>query len=176
MKYITLLVLLFGNLVFSQVTFSSLESNEKVTTMSINKEMFKLMAQLAESSADAKEYVELINGLENLKIISTEDTFLATKMKREMNSYLSSSNLSQLFHSNSEEGNIKVFTKSDSDEYVAELLLFVDEINSNFVVTDANYKPTAVIVSITGKIDLDKISLLTEQLGVVAGEHLRKIH
>jgi len=71
------------------------------------------------------------------------------------------------------DGNVKIYIKEGKDkDHVSELFMFVEGIGKHM--EDSDRKPEAIIVSITGDIDLNKISSLTNQMNIPGGEHLKK--
>ncbi len=95
---------------------------------------------------------------------------IAKKMNDEVSNYLSgSSKLVELMRVKDKGQNIKFYVKKGSDEnHVRELLMHLTGIEDNG-------EPMTVIMSITGNIDLKKISKLTKDLNVPGGENLKKL-
>lgn len=86
---ITLGVSLSG---YAQSIFDKFENNNEVTSLIVTKNMFKLMSKIDLSSSDpeAKEYLQLVENLENIKVFTTANTSVAAEMKKTVDSYLSS--------------------------------------------------------------------------------------
>lgn len=115
----------------------------------------------AESDA---EYLDLIKGLESLKVFATESVTVAAKMATEVSNYLKTANLEELMRANDDGNNVKIYIKEgSSDDYVKELFMFVKSKDDQ-----------TVIVSLTGNIDLKQISKLTDKMHIPGGEHLKK--
>jgi hypothetical protein len=130
---------------------------------------------VSSNSTEAKEYISLVNNLKSLKVFATENASIAADMKSKVNSYLKSSKLSELMRVKDKDGNVKIYIREGKDkDHVSELFMFVDGI-SKHMDADADRKPEAVIISITGDIDLNKISELTKQMNLPGGENLKKI-
>ena len=162
---------------FSQSTLDAFEDMDEVSSVVINKRMFKLLAQIDVDSSDkeAQEYINLIEKLNSLKVFATENASVAAQMKTKVTSYLkSSSQLSELMRVKDKDANVKIYIKEGKDEdHVTELFMFVDGLSKH--IEGEERKPEAVIVSITGDIDLNKISKLTKEMNIQGGEHLKKV-
>jgi len=157
---------LFGN---AQSILSELEDNDNVTTIIINQKMFEMMGKIHVEDEEGKEMVELIKGLDQLKIFTTENQEMAELMKNAVESHLNDSNLSELLRINDKEVKVKIYIKEGkNDTHVTELLMFVEGIKNQ-----GERQPEVVILSITGDIDLDKISDLVNQMNISGAEHLK---
>ena len=133
------------------------------------------MAMFGGANEEAKEYAELVGGLSGLKVFTTEDKAIADDMLKTVNVYLKSSKLSELLRVNDEEANVRIYIKEGKDdEHVEELLMFVNGLDKHFEGNESGRSAEAVIVSLTGVIDLNKIAELTEELNISGGEHLKK--
>lgn len=158
---------------FSQSVFDKFAEMDDVSVVKVNKKLFTLMSKISGDSEEAKEYISLVKSLDNLRVLATENSSIAAEMKAKVSSYLKSANLSELMSVKDKEGNVKIYIKEGKDEdHVSELFMFVEGISKHMEGTDR--KPEAVIVSITGDIDLNKISELTNQMNIPGGEHLKK--
>jgi len=158
---------------FGQSTFDKFEEMDDVTVVNVNKKMFTLMGKMSGESQEAKEYLSLVNSLDNLRVLATENASIAADMKAKVTSYLKSSNLSELMRVKDKEGNVKIYIKEGKDaDHVKELFMFIDGISTHM--GGEERKPEAVIISITGDIDLNKISELTKEMNIPGGEHLEK--
>ncbi len=155
--------------------FDKFEDKDGVTTIVITKKAFELMAIFGGESNEAKEYAELVGGLDGLKVFTTEDKTIAADMLKTVNSYLKSSKLSELMRINDKDANVRIYIKEGKDDtHVEELLMFVNGLEKHFEGNEMGRSAEAVIVSLTGNIDLNKISELTEQMNISGSEHLKK--
>lgn len=153
--------------------FDEFEDIEGVTTIVVTKKAFELMARFGGSSEEAKEYADMVGGLDGLRVFTTEDKGIASKMQKSVDSYLKSSKLSELMRINDKEANVKIYIREGKDDdHVKELLMFVNGIEKHFEEVDGR-SAEAVIVSLTGDIDLNKIAELTEQMNISGSEHLK---
>lgn len=161
---------------FAQSSFDEFEDMEDVSTVVVTKKAFELMAKfdVSSESPEAKEYMNMIQNLNSLRVFATENAGIASKMKAKVNSYLKSSKLSELMRVKDKDGNVKIYIKEGRDaDHVSELFMFVEGISKHM--GGEERKPEAVIVSITGDIDLNKISELTSKMNIQGGEHLKNV-
>lgn len=172
MKKLTiLLAVLFAPILASAQTFDSFEDENDVTSVVVTKNMFKLLSKIDLESSDpeAKEYMELVNNLDNIKIYTTENQEVAKRMNTAVANYVAKDKgLSELMRVKDDGKNIKFYSKEGKNEnFVSELLMHLDGV--------VDGKKMTVIMSITGDIDLKKISKLTQDLKVPGGEELKNI-
>lgn len=173
MKKITLiLVLLIAPLVaMAQSPFDSFENDKDVSSVVVTKNMFKLLSKMDLDSNDpeAKEYLNMVDNLNDIKIYTTDNPTVAAKMSSTVASYIKSNGaLSELMRVKSDGQNVKFYSKEGKNEnFVSELLMFVDGVNEG--------KPMTVVMSISGNIDLKQIGKLAEQLNVPGSEELKNI-
>lgn len=158
---------------FAQATFDKFVDMDDVSVVTVNKKMFELMGEIAGESEEADDYISLIKGLNSLRILTTENKTIAAEMRSKVKGYLKSSNLSELMSVKDKEGNVKIYIKEGKDEdHVKELFMYIDGISTHL--EDEDRKPEVVLVSITGDIDLNKISKLTKEMNIPGGKHLHK--
>jgi len=157
----------------AQNYFDALEDNENITAIVVNKNMFKLMSKIDVSTEDpeAKEYLNLIRNIDNLKVFATEKGEASDKMQRMMTQYLNKANLQELMRVKDEGTNVKFYMKEGSTpEKVSELLMFVKGSGINM----KGGKVETVLLTLTGDIDLKQVSKLTEKMDIPGGKHLKK--
>jgi hypothetical protein len=167
--FIILLVMTAPFLGYAQ--FDSYEDEKDVTSVVVTKNMFKLLAEIDLESDDpeVKDYLELVNNLDNIKIFITDNPAVAKRMSADVQKYIGSAKgLNELMRVKDEGKNIKFYSKEGkSESFVSELLMFMDG--------DIDGKDGTMIMSITGNIDLKKISKLTKDLKVPGSEELKNI-
>lgn len=142
-----------------------------VDSMVMTSEMFKLLADIDFDSQDreVKRYIQLIENLKDIKVLSTEDNAIADKLKGDVDAFLSKSSLKELMSFKNEEKNVKFYSKPGSKSgSVSELLMFLQG--------EEKGKPMTVLMSITGDIDLKQVSKLAEDLKVPGAEELKKVN
>lgn len=152
----------------AQSMFDSFADEKDVTSVLVTKNMFKLMSEMDLDSSDpeAKEYLEMVDDLNDIKIFTTDNPEVATRMNATVQKYLNSGNgLSELMRVKDDGQNIKFYSRQGkSESIVSELFMHLDGI--------VDGKPMTVVMSITGNIDLKQISKLTKQLNVPGGDKL----
>ncbi len=173
MKKLGILIafLIVSSLSFGQNAFDSFENERDVTSVVVTKNMFKLLSKMDLNSSDpeAKEYLNMVNNLDNIKIFTTENAAVAKRMNTTVTDYVSASqNLGELMRIKEDGKNIRFYSKEGkTDNFVSELLMHMEGM--------VDGKPTTVVMSITGNIDLRKISQLTKDLKVPGSEELEKL-
>ena len=165
------IVALVSQVTFGQSVFDKYENQRDVNSLVVTKSMFRLMSKIDLSSNDpeAKNYLKMVENLDNIRIFRTESPTTATEMKNTVDNYLkSSSALSELMRVNEDGKNIRFYIKEGKNEnFVSELFMFLEDPNSK--------DSKAVIMSITGNIDLRQISQLTSDLNVPGSDKLKDI-
>ena len=152
--------------------FDKYEDMDDVSTVVVTKQAFKLMGKIGGDTPEVQEYKEMVMNLNNLTVYTTESTQTALKMKNDVKSFLNSSKLSELVRIKDKDANVKIFIREGKDEdHVSELFMFINNLKS---VDIDGRNPKAVVVSLTGNIDLNKISELTNKLNIPGGKHLEK--
>ena len=155
--------------------FDKFDGNDDVTTISVSKKAFQLMAKFGGVNEEAQEYANMVESLEGLKVFTTEDKTIALEMQSTVSKYLKNSNLSELFAVNDKEANVRIYVKEGKDDdHVKELLMFVNGIGKHIEDNDLGRSAEAVVLSLTGDIDLNKIAKLAEQMNISGAEHLKK--
>lgn len=156
---------------WAQNAFDSFENEKDVTSVVVTKNMFKLLSKMDLNSTDpeAQEYLKMVNDLDDIKIFTTDNPAVAQKMDAAVSKYVTGSkNLGELMRVKDDGKNIKFYSKEGKNEnFVSELLMHLDGM--------VDGKPTTVIMSITGNIDLKQISKLTQDLKIPGSDQLKNI-
>lgn len=142
---------------YAQVSiFDKFEAMDEVTSIIVNKEAFKMLSKFKGSTPEAKEYAEMVKDLESLKVFTTESAIVANQMSDVVSKYLKSAKLVELMRVKDKDANVKIYIRPGKDEnHVSELLMFVSDLKNQ-----GNQQ--SVILSLTGEIDLNKISEITD--------------
>ncbi len=167
---ITVMVVLATAVGFSQSPFDSYEDVKGVTSIVMNQKMFKLLSKVDLNSSDPEmqAYINLVDNLENVKMYTSADGALITKMNTTMKSYISSRNLQELMRANQDGKNVKFYYKEgSSDQYVKEFVMFLNG--------DLDGENRAVFFQVTGNIDLKQISKLAQELDFKGSEALKEV-
>jgi len=169
----SIIVLLVGLLSFTGYSqnFAKYENMKEVDAMIMTSKMFKLLAKVDLSSTDpeAQQYINLIENLKEIRMFTTNQSAIRAQMATDVNTYLSKGSLEQLMRVNEDGKNIKFYSKPGRNEnFVSELFMFMEG--------EKDGKPIAVILSITGDIDLTQLSKLATDLKVPGAEELKKVN
>lgn len=173
MKKLAILIALVVTpiMVSAQNAFDVFEDENDVTSVVVTKNMFKLLAKIDLESNDpeTKEYLDLVNNLDNIKIYTTENVEVAERMDAAVAKYLGNSkDLSELMRIKDDGKNIKFYSKEGSDDnHVSELLMHLTG--------NLDGEERTIIMSISGNIDLKKISKLTSDLNMPGSEELKNV-
>ena len=167
---IVILVCLVSFAGYSQ-NFTKYENMKEVDAMIMTSKMFKLLAKVDLSSTDpeAQQYIKLIENLKEIRMYTTNQSAIRAQMAADVSTYLSKGSLEQLMRVNEDGKNIKFYSKPGRNEnFVSELFMFMEG--------EKDGKPIAVILSITGDIDLTQLSKLATDLKVPGAEELKKVN
>ncbi|MEH6408724.1 MAG: DUF4252 domain-containing protein [Leeuwenhoekiella sp.] len=166
---ISLVVLCLSITAFAQSSFDKFEDMKDVSAMVVTPKMFKLLGKIDLDSSDPemKNYINMVNNLEDIKVFSTKNAESAQKMKSEFNSYLSSAKLEQLMRVKDDGKNVKFYFKpGKSDDFVKEFVMFMD---------GSQGKDDTVIIKITGDIDLREIGKIASSINFSGSEELKNV-
>lgn len=152
-KVILILALAFSsNIMLAQGMFDKLEDLDDVSAVIVTKDAFELLKKFPDATSDDMEIFNTAKGLEELKVFSTENATIATKMETMVNKAIKNSNLTQLMRVKDEGTRVKIYIKSTKNkDIVSEVLMFVKN-------KEKDGKPTATIISLIGEIDVNKLS------------------
>lgn len=160
-KIILLIALAITPLVsFSQTVFDKLEDLDGVDAVIVNKDAFEILSKFKVKSNDneAMQVFSMIQDLKELRVFSTSNADIATQMESMVNAEIKSSKLTELMRVKDEDSRVKIYVKSSNKkDFVSEVLMFVKGINGK---TKGNSE--AVIVSLTGLIDINKMSKIAD--------------
>lgn len=164
---ITLSAILLTGFVQAQ-DFDRYENKQGVSSVIINKNMFKLMSRLDLDSDDKEiqEYVELINNLEDIKILKTNDSKMSEELSGDATAYIKNNKLEQLMRAN--EGGKKVsfyFKPGKTDDEIKQLFMHINGIDDN---------NETVVIIINGLIDLRQVSKLARDLKVPGADSMNE--
>lgn len=154
----------------AQSPFDKFEEVKGVTSIVMNQKMFKLLSKVDLNSSDPemKEYLQLINNLDNVKMYTSADQKVAADMATTMKGYMSSGNLQELMRVNDDGKNVKFYYKGDStDDFVKEFVMFMNG--------DIDGETRSVFFQVTGNIDLKQISKLAQDLDFKGSEALKEV-
>ena len=166
-KYIIMLMVAMVPIAgFSQSLFDKYEDLEDVTSVVVSKKAFELLAKMdiEVDDPEAQDFMDIATSVNSLKVFTTDNQSIGADMKASVNKYLKSSSLTELMRVKDKDANVKFYIKEGRDsDHVSELLMFVTGIKE----VEANGRSfETVLLSLTGNIDLNKISSLTNKMNL----------
>jgi|LGVF01.1.fsa_nt_gb hypothetical protein len=142
--------------------FKKFKGKEDVTTVSISKYMFSLFSDVETDDADSQEFLELVQTLDGMKILTTENVSISHEVIESVQKHMDKSGFKELM-TVEENGKDVVFKIKEEGKKVSELIMLVNEGDQ------------VVFMSITGNIDLKKISQLSKKMNISGLEDLEDI-
>lgn len=149
----------------AQSIFDSLEDMDGVDMVIVTKDAFELLNKFKSKDikSDGNEVMqafEIINDLKEFKMFSTSNLEIASKMEKMVNSSIKSSNLTQLMRIKQDDSRIKIYVKATKNkDYVSEVLMFIKGIDKQ-----TKGMSEAMVMSLTGNIDINKMSDFTDKI------------
>lgn len=162
----------------AQDIFTKYAENPEVTYVSIKPKMFQMLAKMDINTDDpeAQEYLKMVNSITSFKVITTGNKGISTDLIQWVQSRKSS--LEELMVVKDDGVNMTFYIKEGRDaDHVSEFLMFVDGLGA--ITKEADIEMNGkkrefetVVVSLTGDIDLNQISKLTQKMNIQGGEHI----
>lgn len=145
------------NVVFGQSTFDKLEDLDEVSSVVVTKDMFELLKQFPNAKSEDMEVFNMAKGLNELKIFSSENNQVSAKMEEMVNNAIKKSDLTQLMRVKDKDSRVKIYVKATKNkDLVSEVLMFVKN-------TEKDDKVNSTIISLTGEIDVNKLSQIANK-------------
>ena len=162
----------------AQDIFAKYSDNPDVTYVSIKPKMFQMLAKMDINTddAEAQEYINMVNSITSFKTIVTDNKSISAEIVGWVKSRKGS--LEELMEVKDDGVEMKFYIKQGKDEdHVSEFLMFVDGLNaitkdSDMTINGKKREFETVVVSLTGDIDLNQISKLTNKMNIPGGEHI----
>lgn len=159
--------------------FEKYNDNSDVTYVSIKPKMFQMIAKMGINveDAEAKAYMDMVKSITSFKTIVTDNKAISADISKWVKSR--SSALEELMEVKDDGTEVKFYVKEGKDaDHVKELLIFVNGIDKvledKIEINGKERKIETVIVALTGDIDLNEISKLTDKMNIPGGKHLEK--
>lgn len=159
--------------------FEKYSDNSDVTYVSIKPKMFQMIAKMGINveDAEARAYMDMVQSITSFKTIVTDNKDISTDIAKWVKSR--SGGLEELMEVKDEGTEVKFYVKEGKDaDHVKELLIFVNGIDKmmddKIEINGKERKIETVVVSLTGDIDLNQISKLTDKMNIPGGKHLEK--
>jgi hypothetical protein len=162
-KIIVLIALVIAPAVsFGQSTFDELENMDEVSSFFVNKEAFQLLQKFNPDMGgdnEALEVFKMIQDLKELKVFKTNDSGISKKMGVMVKTLVKKSNLTELMRFKDKGSKAKIYVKTGGNsDTVSEVLMYVSGVSK---MTEGHAE--SVIVSLTGVIDINKLSKLADK-------------
>jgi hypothetical protein len=162
---IFIITVLLSGITYAQ-DFSKYANMSGVTSVVINKNMFKLMNKLDLDSEDpeVQEYINMINDLQDIKIFTTSDPEISKQLNADAEKYLSKNKLEELMRIQ-EDGQrvLFLYQPGKTDDEINQLVMHVN---------NSNGESESVLIIVNGLIDLNQVSKLANKLNVPGAENL----
>jgi TusA-related sulfurtransferase len=163
----------------AQDVFDKYSDNSDVTYVSIKPKMFQMIAKMGINveDAEAQAYMDMVKSITSFKTIVTDNKTISADISKWVKSRASS--LEELMEVKDEGTEVKFYVKEGKDsDHVNELLIFVNGIDKvvkeSVEINGEQRRIETVVVSLTGDIDLNEISKLTDKMNIPGGKHLDK--
>jgi len=163
MKKITLFIaFIVTPLVTSaQSFFDTLEDIDGVDVVVVTKDAFEMISKFKDVKIEDNETLkvfEMIQELKELKVFSTRVTAIADQMGSLVKMAIQKQSLTELMRIKEDGSQVDIYVKvTKNKEYVSEVLMFINGIDKQ-----TNGKSEAMIVSLTGAIDINKMAELAD--------------
>lgn len=145
---------------FGQSIFDKLENIDEVSSVVLTQDAFQLLSKFdSDSKSEEMEVFRMIQNLKVFKLFTTKDAATIKVMKGMVNSHIKSEKLIQLMRIKDKDANVKIYVKSGKNkDFVNEVLMIVNGVSSQ-----SNGYADSMIMSLTGKIDVNKLSELANK-------------
>jgi len=157
--------------------FDKYSESPDVTYVNIKPKMFQMLAKMGIQTDDseAQAYMDMVKSITSFKTIITDNSVISKDITKWVKSR--STKLEELMEVKDDGTEVKFYIKEGKDaDHVKELLIFITGIDKKMPdKIEINGKARSietVVVSMTGDIDLNEISKLTEKMNIPGGEHL----
>lgn len=148
---------------YAQSFFDKLEYMEGVDMVVVTKDAFEMLSKFQDIKIEDNQTMKvfsLINDLQELKVFTTNDANNAKKMDQMVSQVIKEQKLTELMRVKDEDTRMKIYVKATKKKaYVSEVLMFVNGAGKK-----SNKNVESVIISLTGRIDIQKISEITDTL------------
>ena len=173
-------VMLMPVIGMAQDIFEKYSDNNDVTYVSIKPKMFQMIAKMGINvdDAEAQAYMDMVKSITSFKTIVTDNKAISADISKWVSSR--SSSLEELMEVKDDGTDVKFYVKEGKDaDHVKELLIFVNGVDNamkgqGVEINGETRKIETVVVSLTGDIDLNEISKLTDKMNIPGGSHLDK--
>lgn len=164
MKKIILIITLVitSSVFYGQSIFDKLEEMEGVSSVVISKDAFEILSkfnfEIDEGSNEISEVFKMIDDLNEFKTFSTDKPDIAVTMEAMIKNSVKDQKMKELMRLKEDDSKVWIYVKSTSNkDLVSQVLMLVKEIDKK-----TNGISEAMIVSLSGSIDINKMSRLVD--------------
>jgi Domain of unknown function (DUF4252) len=143
--------------------FDKYINDERFTVVYISPKMFQMVSKIETNDPEWNNVREIVKDITGLRVLVSEDITNGNELYSEALGKVPTTEYSELLTVRDGKENVRFWTKDNGGDVIEELLLLVGSPDE------------FVLLSFTGKIDLDKISTLAKTLDVDGVEHLQKV-
>jgi len=143
--------------------FDKYVNNEAFTVVYVSPKMFQMAAKIETSDPEWNKFRDVVKDLGGLRVLLADDITNGVELYKEASEKIPIGEYTELLSVRDGKENVRIWTR-DSGDIINELLLLVGAPNE------------FVLLSFTGKIDLNKISTLAKTLDIDGVQHLEKIN
>lgn len=142
--------------------FNQYMEDERFTVVFVSPKMFSLVSKISTDDEEWEKYREAIGGLTGLRVLTSDSIANGIALYKEALNKVPAGEYSELLTVRDCQENVRIWVK-DSGNIINELLLLVGSPDE------------FVLLSLTGRIDLDKISEISKGLDIDGVKQLEKI-
>ena len=164
MKKIILIITLVitSSVFYGQSIFDKLEEMDGVSSVVISKDAFEILSkfnfEIDEGSNEISEVFKMIDDLNEFKTFSTDKPDIAVTMEAMVKKSVKDQKMKELMRLKEDDSKVWIYVKSTSNkDLVSQVLMLVKEIDKK-----TNGISEAMIVSLSGSIDINKMSRLVD--------------
>ncbi len=164
MKKIILIITLVitSSVFYGQSIFDKLEEMDGVSSVVISKDAFEILSkfnfEIDEGSNEISEVFKMIDDLNEFKTFSTDKPDIAVTMEAMVKKSVKDQKMKELMRLKEDDSKVLIYVKSTSNkDLVSQVLMLVKGIDKK-----TNGISEAMIVSLSGSIDINKMSRLVD--------------
>lgn len=152
------IVIFFSVASLQAQNFDKYKDMDGVVSVSINKNLFKMMSQLdlEVDDKEAQQMINMIDQLENIQIFTTSNRSAIASLNKDASAYMKNQKLEELMNVNDETGKqIKFyFRPGASDEMVKQLFMHINDLEET------------IVIMIQGNVNLAEIGKIAKQFNL----------
>jgi hypothetical protein len=160
-KVILLIALVISPMIsYGQSIFDKLEDTKGISSVIVNKEAFEILSKFNVNTEDneAMQVFEMIKDLNELKIFSANNSKVVLDMSNMVKSAIKNYKLIEFIRVKEDDSQVKIYVKyGENKDYVSEVLMYVTGVEE-----ETNGFSEAVVISLTGNIDINKLSKIAD--------------